>query len=76
MMMVDNRNLRGEIEELGILSIEGGGFLTEKAVFSALGAIRESKAQRDEEAEWKHIRALQVKKNRKMGEVNYSDAQV
>ena len=64
--MGEDRDLRAEIEELGILSIEGSGFLTKKAVFSALDAIRESNSQRDETAEWEHIKKLQVKKNQHM----------
>ena len=36
-----DRNLREELRELGIISIEGPGLLTEKSVFSALDAIRE-----------------------------------
>jgi hypothetical protein len=69
--MDKNRNLREEIEELGILSIEGSGLLTEKALFSALDAIRESNRRRDEAAEWDHIKELQKKKTERIqGNIN------
>jgi hypothetical protein len=60
------RNLREELKELGILSIEGSGLLTEKSVFSALDAIRESNVQRNEESEWEHIKALQEQKTKRI----------
>jgi hypothetical protein len=69
--MGKDRNLREEIEELGILSIEGSGLLTEKAVFSALDAIRGSNGRRDEAAEWEHIEGIQNKKTQRMqGDLN------
>jgi hypothetical protein len=64
--MGKDRNLREEIEELGILSIEGSGLLTEKSVFSALDAIRESNGRRDEAVEHTHIKKLQEKKTQGM----------
>ena len=64
--MCKDRNLREEIEELGIFSIEGSGLLTEKAVFSALDAIRESNNQREEAAELEHIKMLQEEKNKRI----------
>jgi hypothetical protein len=69
--MDKDRNLREEIEELRVFSIEGSGLLTEKAVFSALDAIRESNGRRDEAAEWEHIKELQKKKNQRIqGNIN------
>jgi hypothetical protein len=64
--MAKERNLQEEINELGIFSIEGSGLLTKKVVFSALDAIRENNRQRDEDAEWEHIKKLQEKKNQRM----------
>jgi hypothetical protein len=60
--MEQMRNLKEEIEELGILSIEGSGLMTEKSIFSALDAIRGSNANRDETAEWSRIGDLQKRK--------------
>jgi hypothetical protein len=57
-----DRNLREELKEFGIISIEGTGLLTEKSVFSALDAIRESNERRNEDSEWEHIKVF---KNRK-----------
>jgi hypothetical protein len=60
------RNLREDIKELGIISIKGSGLLTEKSVFSALDAIRESNERRNEESEWEHIKMLQEQKMKRM----------
>jgi hypothetical protein len=60
--MEQMRNLKEEIEELGILSIEGSGLMTEKSIFAALDAIRSSNATRNETAEWKRIDGLQKRK--------------
>ncbi|MDR3170536.1 MAG: hypothetical protein LBU17_02780 [Treponema sp.] len=64
--MAKDRNLRDEIKELGIFSIEGSGLLTEKSVFSALDAIKESNSRRSEESEWEHIKELQAQKTQRM----------
>jgi hypothetical protein len=69
--MGKDRNLREEIEKLGVFSIEGSGLLTEKSVFSALDAIRGSNERRDEAGEWEHIQELQNKKTQRMqGDLN------
>jgi cation transport regulator ChaB len=68
--MIDGRNLKKEVEELNILSIEGSGLLTEKAIFSAFDAIKDSNSRRDEAAEWRHIKELQDKKARRMEGAN------
>jgi hypothetical protein len=59
-------DLKKQIDELGIISLEGAGMLTEKAVSSAFQAIRESNKKRDEDAEWDHIKELQQKKLKEM----------
>jgi hypothetical protein len=64
--MGSNRNLKEEIKELNILSIEGTGLLTEKAIFSAFDAIKESNIRRDEADEWRHIKKLQDKRTQRM----------
>jgi hypothetical protein len=65
-MITDKRDLQKEFDELGIISIEGSGLLTEKAVFTALDAIRDSNAKRDEAKEREHIKMLQKKKLERM----------
>ncbi|MDR3343631.1 MAG: hypothetical protein LBT14_12795 [Treponema sp.] len=70
--MAKDRNLREEIKELGILSIEGSGLLTEKSVFSALDAIRESNSRRSEESELERIKGFQEQKTQRM-QGNLSD---
>lgn len=64
--MENIRNLKKEIEDLDVFSIEGTGLLTKKAIFAALDAIQASNSRRDEEAEWQHIKALQEKKAKRM----------
>lgn len=64
--MENIRNLKQEIEDLGVFSIEGSGLLTEKAIFAALDVIKESNSRRDEEAEWQHIKELQEKKRQRI----------
>jgi hypothetical protein len=59
-------DLKQEIKDLGIISIEGSGILTEKAVLSALSVIKTSNTNRDEAAEWDLIRSLQEKKMKRM----------
>jgi hypothetical protein len=60
------RNLKQEIEDLGVFAIEGTGLLTEKAIFAALDAIKESNSRRDEAAEWQHIKELQERKRQRI----------
>jgi hypothetical protein len=63
--MVD---LQKEAKELGVFSVEGVGILTEKAVSAAFRAIKENNKERNEDAEWAHIKAAQKKKLEAMQE--------
>jgi len=47
--MCEERNLKEEIEELGIVSIEDLGFGSRESTFAALDAIREHNKQFPEE---------------------------
>jgi hypothetical protein len=59
--MAEKRDVRKELEELRIISIEGSGLMTEKSVFAAIDAIKASNGMRNEESEWAHIKDLQKK---------------
>jgi hypothetical protein len=60
------RNWRdGILEELkqeGYVAVESLGILTEKDIRTAMSAIKQSEATRDESEEWKHIKELQRNK--------------
>ena len=65
--MAGKRDLRKEIDDMGIFSIEGTGIMTEESVFSAIDAIKKSNEKRDEKAEWAHIKKLQRKRIQQQG---------
>ena len=60
---MENQNWKDEIQkkldERDIIAIESAGILTSKDVLTALNVIDELEVNRDETAEWDHIKKLQ-----------------
>jgi len=54
-----NEDIFKELEEQDVIAIESIGILTEKDIRSALSAINECEAKRNENEEQKHIKELQ-----------------
>jgi hypothetical protein len=55
-----------DLKEEGYIDVESAGILTEKDIRTAMAAIKQSEAGRDETEEWAHIRKLQRERAARM----------
>jgi hypothetical protein len=51
-----------DLNKEGYIAIESLGILTEKDIRTAMDAVKQNEAGRDEAGEWEHIRKLQREK--------------
>ena len=55
-----------DLNKEGYVAIESLGILTVKDIRTAMEAVKQSEANRDEAKEWEHIRELQREKKHRM----------
>jgi hypothetical protein len=55
--------MQKELEDLGIISLDCVGELTQKSVFAVIDAIKEDNAKTSPEAEWERINELEKQKS-------------
>jgi hypothetical protein len=60
--MNKSRDMQKELEDLGIISLDCVGELTQKSVFAIIDAIKEDNAKTSPEKEWEHINMLEKQK--------------
>jgi hypothetical protein len=56
------RDIQKELNDLGIISLDGVGELTQNSVFAVIDAVKEDNAKTSTKAEWDHINALEKAK--------------
>jgi hypothetical protein len=55
-----------DLDKEGYVAIESLGILTGKDIRTAMNAVKQSEANRDEAKEWEHIRELQREKAKRL----------
>jgi hypothetical protein len=60
--MNKSRDMQKELNDLGIISLDCVGELTQKSVFAIIDSIKEDNAKTSAKAEWEHINTLEKQK--------------
>jgi hypothetical protein len=61
--MNKSRDIQKELNDLGIISLDCVGDLTQKSVFAIIDSIKEDNAKTSTKAEWEHINMLEKQKS-------------
>jgi hypothetical protein len=61
--MNKSRDMQKELDNLGIISLDCVGELTQKSVFAIIDSIKENNAKTNTKAEWEHIKTLEKQKS-------------
>jgi hypothetical protein len=62
MVMNKSRDMQKELKDLGIISLDCVGELTQTSVFAIIDSVKEDNAKTNTNAEWEHINMLEKQK--------------